>query len=198
MFEALSDRFEGIFKRLRNSGRLTEAEVDEVLREIRVALLEADVNVRVVRSLQARIRERCVGVEVGQALTSAQFVIKVVNEELTDHPRRRDDLDHLRVQAPDRGVDGGPAGVRQDHHVGQARSLVQGTGPPAAARRSRPAAPGSGRAAPHPRGSHRRSGLQRAERPRERRCRARSPRRGVLGATWSSSTRRAAWPSMRR
>ena len=83
MFEALSDRFEGIFKRLRNSGRLTEAEVDEVLREIRVALLEADVNVRVVRSLQARIRERCVGVEVGQALTSAQFVIKVVNEELT-------------------------------------------------------------------------------------------------------------------
>ncbi len=83
MFEALSDRFGGIFKRLRNSGRLTEAEVDEVLREIRVALLEADVNVRVVRSLQARIRERCVGVEVGQALTSAQFVIKVVNEELT-------------------------------------------------------------------------------------------------------------------
>ena len=53
MFEALSDRFDGIFKRLRSRGRLTEAEVDEVLREIRLALLEADVNVGVVRNLQA-------------------------------------------------------------------------------------------------------------------------------------------------
>lgn len=84
MFEALSDRFEGIFKRLRNSGSLTADEVDEVLREIRVALLEADVNVKVVRNLQNRIRERSVGTEVHQALTSAQQVIKIVNEELTN------------------------------------------------------------------------------------------------------------------
>jgi len=83
MFEALSDRFEGIFKRLRNSGSLTTEQVDEVLREIRVALLEADVNVKVVRNLQNRIRERAVGAEVSQALTSAQQVIKIVNEELT-------------------------------------------------------------------------------------------------------------------
>ncbi|HQF94604.1 MAG TPA: signal recognition particle receptor subunit alpha, partial [Microthrixaceae bacterium] len=83
MFEALSDRFEGIFKRLRNSGSLTPDQVDEVLREIRVALLEADVNVRVVRNLQNRIRERAVGLEVSAALTSAQQVIKIVNEELT-------------------------------------------------------------------------------------------------------------------
>ncbi len=83
MFEALSDRFEGIFKRIRSGGGLTEAEVDEVLREIRIALLEADVNVGVVRGLLDRIRERCVGEEVSGALSSSQHVIKVVNEELT-------------------------------------------------------------------------------------------------------------------
>ena len=59
MFDALTDRFEGIFTRLRGRGRLGEAEVDEVLREIRLALLEADVNFKVVRDLVARIRERC-------------------------------------------------------------------------------------------------------------------------------------------
>ena len=83
MFDALSDRFEGIFGQLRNRGRLNESDVDEVLREIRLALLEADVNVTVVRSLQSRIRERCVGAEASEALTSSQQIIKVVNEELT-------------------------------------------------------------------------------------------------------------------
>jgi signal recognition particle subunit SRP54 len=83
MFESLSDRFDGIFSRLRKRGTLTEADVDEVLREIRVALLEADVNFTVVRSLVGRIRERAVGVEVAKALNPAQQVIKIVNEELT-------------------------------------------------------------------------------------------------------------------
>ena len=66
MFEALSDRFDGIFKRLRGKGRLSEADVDEVLREIRVALLEADVNVSVVRTVVGRIREDCVGADLSQ------------------------------------------------------------------------------------------------------------------------------------
>jgi signal recognition particle subunit SRP54 len=82
MFEALSDRFDGIFKRLRGRGRLGEDEVDEVLREIRLALLEADVNFKVVRSMQQRIRERAVGLELSQALNPAQQVIKIVHEEL--------------------------------------------------------------------------------------------------------------------
>ncbi len=82
MFEALSDRFESIFQRLRSRGRLSEGDVDEVLREIRVALLEADVNFRVVRGFVDRIRERAVGVELSQALNPAQQVIKIVNEEL--------------------------------------------------------------------------------------------------------------------
>src|SRR6516164_11161226 len=83
MFDALSDRFDGIFTRLRGRGRLSEADVDEVLREIRLALLEADVNFQVVKDLLARIRERCVGEEMSQALSPAQQVIKIVNEELT-------------------------------------------------------------------------------------------------------------------
>ncbi len=82
MFEALSDRFDGIFKRLRGRGRLSEADVDEVLREIRLALLEADVNFKVVREMQARIREKAVGLELSQALNPAQQVIKIVHEEL--------------------------------------------------------------------------------------------------------------------
>src|SRR5207248_10564824 len=82
MFEALSDRFDGIFKRLRGRGRLREEDVDEILREIRLALLEADVNFKVVRNLQARIRERAIGLELSQALNPAQQVIKIVHDEL--------------------------------------------------------------------------------------------------------------------
>jgi len=82
MFEALSDRFDGIFKRMRGRGRLREDDVDEVLHEIRLALLEADVNFKVVRNLQARIRERAIGLELSQALNPAQQVIKIVHEEL--------------------------------------------------------------------------------------------------------------------
>jgi len=83
MFDALSDRFDGIFTRLRGRGRLSEADVDEVLREIRLALLEADVNFEVVKNLIARIRERCVGEELSKALSPAQQVVKIVNDELT-------------------------------------------------------------------------------------------------------------------
>lgn len=82
MFDALSDRFEGIFKRLRGKGRLSDADVDEVLREIRVALLEADVNLAVVRALRDRVRERAVGAELSKALNPAEQVIKIVHEEL--------------------------------------------------------------------------------------------------------------------
>ena len=82
MFDSLSTRFEGIFKRIRGKGRLTQEDVDEVLAEIRTALLEADVNVSVVRAVVGRIREAAVGVEVSKALDPAQQVIKIVNNEL--------------------------------------------------------------------------------------------------------------------
>src|SRR4051812_44363448 len=84
MFDSLSDRFDAIFTRLRGRGRLSEADVDEVLREIRVALLEADVNFVVVRKFVGRVRERCIGIDLSQSLSPAQQVIKIVNEELVE------------------------------------------------------------------------------------------------------------------
>jgi signal recognition particle subunit SRP54 len=84
MFDSLSNRFDGILKRLRGKGRLTEADVDEVLQEIRTALLEADVNVGVVRQVVARIREQVVGERLSQALDPSQQVVKAVNAELTN------------------------------------------------------------------------------------------------------------------
>jgi signal recognition particle subunit SRP54 len=82
VFDALADRFEGIFKRLRGRGKLTDRDIDEVAREIRVALLEADVNVTVVKSFINRVKERARGAEVAKSLSPAQQVIKIVHEEL--------------------------------------------------------------------------------------------------------------------
>jgi len=83
MFQTLTDKFEGIFGRLGRKGRLSEADVNEALKEIRVALLEADVHLSVVRNLRSRIKERAIGDEVHAALNPAQQVVKIVNEELT-------------------------------------------------------------------------------------------------------------------
>ena len=83
MFDSLSSRLEGVIKKIRGKGRLTEADVDEVLKEIRTALLEADVNVGVVRNVVARIREQTIGVALSQALDPSQQVVKIVNQELT-------------------------------------------------------------------------------------------------------------------
>src|ERR671926_1257925 len=82
MFDTLSDRLQDTFARLRGHGRLSEAQVDAALREVRLALLEADVNFRVVRDFVARVKERAVGVDVLESLTPAQQVVKIVNEEL--------------------------------------------------------------------------------------------------------------------
>jgi len=82
MFESLTDRFEGILSRIRSRGRLNADDVDEILREIRTALLEADVELGVVRGFTQAVRERCVGLELSQSLSPGQQVIKIVNEEL--------------------------------------------------------------------------------------------------------------------
>ncbi|MGI9648134.1 MAG: signal recognition particle protein [Acidimicrobiia bacterium] len=82
MFETLTNRMGGVFTRLRGKGRLSESDVDEALREVRLALLEADVNLNVTKNLLSRIRERAVGEEVHSSLTPGQQVIKIVNEEL--------------------------------------------------------------------------------------------------------------------
>ena len=83
MFDNLSDRLQDIFKRLRGHGKLSEKQVNEVMREIRLALLEADVNFKVVKEFIGRLQERAVGQDVLRSLTPAQQVIKIVDEELT-------------------------------------------------------------------------------------------------------------------
>jgi signal recognition particle subunit SRP54 len=82
MFDTLGERLGSIVGRLRNRGRLSEAEVDEVLAEIRVALLDADVNVTVVRNVIARIRIKAIGADVSKALDPAQQIVKLVHQEL--------------------------------------------------------------------------------------------------------------------
>ena len=82
MFETLSDRLNQVFSSLRGRGRLSQADIDATCREIRIALLEADVALPVVREFMANVRERASGAEVSEALNPAQQIIKIVNEEL--------------------------------------------------------------------------------------------------------------------
>lgn len=83
IFESLSDRLQQTFKKLRGHGKLTEDDVDEAMREVRMALLEADVNFKVVKNFVKTVKERAIGQEVLETLTPAQVVIKIVDEELT-------------------------------------------------------------------------------------------------------------------
>ncbi len=83
-FEGLSDRLESAFQRLKSKGSLTESDVKEAMREVRLALLEADVNYKVAKDFTAKVTERAIGAQVMESLTPAQMVIKIVNEELTD------------------------------------------------------------------------------------------------------------------
>ncbi len=82
MFDTLTQRFENVFSRLRGRGRLTDSDINEASTEIRHALLEADVNLKVVDSFIERVRTRCAGTEISASLTPGQQVVKIVNEEL--------------------------------------------------------------------------------------------------------------------
>ncbi len=83
-FEGLADRLQNAIKKIRGSQKVTEDDLKETLREVRMALLEADVNFKVVKDFTTRIKERAMGQEVQASLTPGQFIIKIVNEELTD------------------------------------------------------------------------------------------------------------------
>ena len=81
-FESLASKLGGVFKKLRGKGKLSEQDVKDAMREVRVALLEADVNYTVAKGFIKTVTERCMGHEVMESLTPAQQVIKIVNEEL--------------------------------------------------------------------------------------------------------------------
>src|SRR5690349_4288045 len=84
MFDQLSDRLQGVLSDVRSRGRLSEEDVNKALREVRLALLEADVNFKVVKDFTASLKERLAGEEVSEALNPGQTVIKAVNDELTE------------------------------------------------------------------------------------------------------------------
>ncbi len=83
-FDALSDKLNGIFKKLRSRGKLSESDVKTAMREVRLALLEADVNYKVAKDFTNKVAEKCIGENVMESLTAAQTVIKIVREELTE------------------------------------------------------------------------------------------------------------------
>ncbi len=82
-FDNLSDKLAGVFKKLRNRGKLSESDVKEAMREVRLALLEADVNYKVAKDFTNKVSEKCIGENVMESLTAAQMVVKIVREELT-------------------------------------------------------------------------------------------------------------------
>ena len=82
MFDSLSDKLEGVFRRIRGTGKLTEANIEEAMRDVRMALLEADVHFQVTKSFIERVRERALGQEVLRSLTPEQHLVKIVHEEL--------------------------------------------------------------------------------------------------------------------
>lgn len=83
-FDNLSDKLSGVFKRLRSKGKLSESDVKEAMREVRLALLEADVNYKVAKDFTNSVAEKCIGANVMESLTAPQMVVKIVKEELTE------------------------------------------------------------------------------------------------------------------
>ena len=197
MFDTLSERLRATLGGLTGRGRISEADVDAAMREVRLALLEADVNFKVVKDFVARVRERAVGQEVLESLTAGQQVVKIVHDELVELlGGRRPGLPPDRQPRGHRH--GRPAGLGQDDQAAKlARWIVkQGRRPLlVAADPYRPAAADQletlGKAStsrstarrPARRGRHRPGGVDAA-------------RREV--ATWSSSTPPAGSPSTRR
>ena len=114
MFESLADKLGNVFRKLSNKGKLTEKDVDESLREVRLALLEADVNFKVVKDFVARTKERAIGADVLESLSPAHQVVKIVNDELVAT------LGGGQQKLHHGNTDRGSPGRRQDHDNGEA------------------------------------------------------------------------------
>ena len=137
MFQSLSDKLQATLGDLRSRGALSADDIDRAMREIRLALLEADVNFRVVKTFVAAVRERSVGQEVLSSLTPGQQVVKIVDEELTELLGAAGTKLDVRVQAADRDPALRPAGLGQDDRRRQAREPARSSR--ATSRRSSPA-----------------------------------------------------------
>lgn len=105
-FEGLADRLQQTISKIRGKGKVSEQDVKDMMREVRLALLEADVNFKVVKDFVKKVSERAVGQDVMKSLTPGQQVIKVVKEELTEPDGRRREQNRRRKKAADCYYDG--------------------------------------------------------------------------------------------
>ena len=121
MFETLSDRLGGIFEKLTKRGALSEADVGTAMREVRRALIEADVALEVVREFVDKVREQAVGQEVVKSVTPGQMVVKIVNDAMVEMLGSDADPIDLNAPAPIADHDGRPAGLGQDDQHRQDR-----------------------------------------------------------------------------
>ncbi|GAE91658.1 signal recognition particle [Gracilibacillus boraciitolerans JCM 21714] len=111
-FEGLADRLQSTIQKIKGKGKVTEQDVKEMTREVRLALLEADVNFKVVKDFIKKIKERAIGQEVMESLTPGQQVIKVVKEELTNLMGGDESKIAVADKSPDRNYDDRSAGCR--------------------------------------------------------------------------------------
>ena len=122
MFDALSEKLQETLADVRAHGTLTEDDINKAMREIRLALLEADVNFKVVKQFTATVKERCLGAEVVGQLNPGQQVVKIVHEELAALMGGASAGDHVLAAPADRDPHGRPAGLRQDDRLREARA----------------------------------------------------------------------------
>ena len=121
MFDSLAEKLQATLSDVRNRGTLTEQDIDAAMREIRLALLEADVNFKVVRQFTAQLKERCLGADVIGRLNPGQQVVKIVAEELTALMGGASAGLSFSPATADGDPDGGAAGLGQDDRDGEAR-----------------------------------------------------------------------------
>ena len=122
-FESLSEKLQNTFKKLKGKGVLTEADINDAMREVKLALLEADVNFKIVKEFVAEVKEKCLGQEVLQSLTPGQQVIKIVKRAADrPHGRNRKQAD-LLAQRLHRTPHGRTSGNRKDNHLRKAGDL---------------------------------------------------------------------------
>ena len=155
MFENLSDKLQRSFKNLRGQGSITDENIADALREIRLALLESDVNLTVVTTLIEHIRTRALGTQVTTALSPSEQIVKIVHDELVNVLGKDTARFQKSSAAAQRHPHGRPAGLRQNHHQRQARPVAQKSRPPPHARLGRRLPPRRPRAARHRRQVHR-------------------------------------------
>ena len=151
MFDNLSEKLSGILDRLTRRGALSDEDVDAALREVRRALLEADVALDVARAFIDQVKKRAVGVEVIKSVTPGQMVVKIVHDELVATLGADAQPIDLNAAAPVADHDGRPAGLRQNHHHREDRQAPhrarQAQGADGLARHAAPGRDGAARGA---------------------------------------------------